>query len=436
MATVDDLLRRLHRQAAGLRVSSSPDRQVRAHLRAWVPLAKSAERVLEALDPRPEDRELYGLLRALGRAGLRQTGRPDASLERLALTVGALGDVIAGFPEAVAEAGQPQRWRLQASVQAALHAAARTTLNIARTAGQQRTVEVVRKVAEATELAALLPPSARASNLERLAVSRLTTGAVDGAVQLWADVAQWTFTNDRLVTGIALQEAAATLALLGQVTSGTLREAARRQVVDPGAARNAAQKAGVATAAWREAAAWPSSVELGGRADEHHRAVRAVREALTGPPLGRLTLRERVHTLHAAMSAAVVIGELQAATIARVAKHGGLWIAHERPNLRPPGVERRHVKLDWETMDPNHPAGRVLTDLARSAEQCWAAAADATNRAVLPSPTAVGESGQITLVENRVVVDWWETAEPATTTHRPEDHGLRTSTLPHPGIPR
>lgn len=435
MATVDDLLRRLHRQAADLSVWSDPDRRFRAQLRGWAQLATASSRVLDALDPRPQDRELYELLKVL-RCGSPGPGRVDAGIANLALIVGALGDVISTDPTRVAAAGQVQRSRLQASIQAALHAAARATLDTARSAGLERAGETFRRVAETTEPAALLPPSARVSTLERLTVTRLTTDTADGAVQLWADVVQDTFTNYRLVTGIALQEAAATLALLGQVTSGTLREAARRQVVDPGAARHAAQMAGAAAAAWRKAAAWPSSVQLGGRAHEHQQAVRAVREALTGPPLARLTLRERVHTLRAAGNAAVAIGELQAAAVALVASHGGFWIAHERPNLRPPGVERRHVKLDWDVMDPHHPAGRVLTDLARYAQQRWIAASDATNRAVLPSPPVQGETGQIALVDDRIVARWWETVEPAARTDRPEDHGLRTAVWVRPGMPR
>lgn len=435
MATVDDLLRTLHRQAAALRPTGRPDRQLRAHIRGWVPLATNALRVLDALDPRPEDRELYGLLRTLRRPGNSQRARNGTGLEKLALTMGAIGDAITTFPEPVAQAGQGQRSRLQASIEAALHATARTTLDIARSAEQPRAAELFREVSEVTELAALLPPSARVSSLERLTVTRLTTDTVDGAVRLWAVVAQQTFANYRLVTGVALQDAAATLALLCQVTADTLRDAARRPIVDPSAARHAARIMGRAAGAWRQAAAWPSSIQLGGRAHEHQQAVRAVRSALTGPPLTRLTLRERVHTLQAAVSAAVAISDLQARTVARVASHGGLWMAHERPNLRPPGVERRQVKLDWELMDPDHPAGRVLIDRARFAQQCLVAAADATDRAVLPSPPVRGEAGHIAMIGDRIVATWWDTIEP-TRVNRPENEAVRTASHDRSGIPR
>jgi hypothetical protein len=417
MATVDDLLRRLHRQAADLPVWSDPDRQFRAHLRGWVQLAGAASRVLDALDPRPQDSELYELLQVL-RRGSPGSGRVDAGIANLALIVGALGDVISTDPSRVAVAGQGQRSRLQASIQAALYAAARATLDKARSAGQERAGEALRQVTEATELAALLPPSARVSTLERMTVTRLTPDTVDGAVELWADTARQTFTNHRLVSGVALQEAAGTLALLCRASEDTFRDAAHRGITEPDAARRAADVLGGAAVAWRNAATWPSGIQLGGRAYEHHQAVQAARTALTGPPLARLTLRERTRSLRAALDTAVTIGDLQADAVERAAKQGGLWIAHERPNLRPLGVERRHVKLDWDRMDPDHPAARVLTDRARIAQRRLAAAA-AITRAVIPTTTP-GETGRIALVEERVVANWWETVEPPTRARRPD----------------
>ena len=420
MATVDDLLRTLHRQAAGLHPVGDPARQFPAHLRGWVPLASNALRVLEPLDPQPDDRELYVLLHTLSQGRHVRPGRIDARIARVALTVGALGDVLNSAAEAVAQAGQVQRSRLQASIHAALHATARTTYDLACAAGRERAGGTVRKVAQATELAALLPPMARVSTLERLTVTRLTPDTVDGAVQLWAGVAERTFHNFRLVTGVALQDAAATLALLSLTAADTLRQAARRTILDRDPAREAARLLTDASGAWRAAATWPARVQLGGRAHEHQQAARAVREALTGPPLARLTLRQQTQALRAAVSAAVTIAGSQAAAVAAAADRGGLWIAHERPNLRPPGVQRRHVKLDWETMGWGHPAGRHLTNQANIAHQALAVAAEALDQAVLPGATLRGDAGRIELVSNRIVADWWETIEPSAKDRQPE----------------
>lgn len=429
MASIDDLLSTLHRQAAGLHPSGQPDRQLHAHLNAWVPLAAHARRALEALDARPGDRELYGLLRTIART--ERPERKDAGLARLALTVGALGDAIMSLPDPIARAGQTQRSRLQASIQAAVYAAARATIGVARNAGQPKAVQILRSVAEATEIAAMLPPRGRVSTIDGLTVTRLTPDTADGAVQLWADTAQRTFTNDRLVTGIALQDAAATLALLCQISADTLQEASRRSICDPDAARDAADLLSRASLAWRKAAAWPTHLQLGGRAAEHQQAVRAVREALTGPPLARLTLRERAHTLRAALSAAVTIGEVHSATVARLAHHGGLWIAHERSNLRPPGVERRHVKLDWEPMDATNPAGKVIVDRSSSATRALSAAAQATDQSLIQAASPRGEIGPIALVDNRIVAGWWETVDVVARSRRPENE---VAGNPRPGL--
>lgn len=435
MATVDDLLRRMHRQAAGLRLTGDPQRRLEAQLRAWTALADNARRVLESLDLGPLQRDLYRLLGVLKRAAPDTAGRADAGLESLGVTIGVLGDAIMDFPHAVAQAGQPERAKLQRSIEAALYAAARATLEIARAAGACQVSEVLHQIADATEPAALLPPSVRVSSLERLTVGRLAPDSLEGAVGLWAVAALYTFTNYRLVTGLALQEAAATLALLSRVTADTLPDAARRQVVsDPAAARRAARVMSLSAAAWRKAAAWPSSIQLGGRAEEHRSAVRAVRDAITGPPLARLTARERVNALLAATGIGVTIGGMQAAAVAHVAGSGGLWIAHERINLRPPGVERRHVKLDWEVMDPDHPAGRMLIERTRNAQQLLVAAADALSRAVIPDPLPVAKSAPIALVDGRVVAKWWEAVEPASRTRRPEDEHSRAASPPSPGL--
>ncbi|MEA5054366.1 MAG: hypothetical protein VB093_13095 [Propionicimonas sp.] len=40
---------------------------------------------------------------------------------------------------------------------------------------------------------------------------------------------------------------------------------------------------------------------------------------------------------------------------------------------------------------------------------------------MLPATNLTGETGQIALVDDRIVTDWWETLEPAIRTRRPED---------------
>ena len=126
MATVDDLLRRMHRQAAGLPTLGQPSRLLEAHQLAWMPLATNARRVLESLDPRPDqDPEFYGLLQSLSLGRHTSAGQaPDPDLTALALTVGALGDMVNGFPEIVADVGQAQRTRAVGLPEGRAHPAA------------------------------------------------------------------------------------------------------------------------------------------------------------------------------------------------------------------------------------------------------------------------------------------------------------------------
>lgn len=430
MATVDDLLGRMHRQAANLKPKGQPDRQLQEHLAGWLPLAANSRRVLESLDPRPgEHPDFYGLLESLTRRRRITAGKADSDLEALALTVGALGDILDSFPKDVAKAGQAQRSRLQASIQAALYAAARSTLALAP--GSDDVRMLIGKVAEATELAALLPPRARESTLEGLTLTRLAAETVDGAVHLWLGAAQGTFTNYQLFTGIALQEAAATLSLLSLVTAGTLREAARRRIIDPDSAQQTAALMDSAAAAWRTASGWPSSVQLGGRAPEHHLAARSVRDALTGPPLARLTLREKAHALRSAAIDAATLGRLQACAVVWAVNAGGLWVGQVRPNLRPPRLQRRHIKSDWEPMPQGHPAGVVLAQWAQAAWRCQQAATEAMDGAVRPTVTRC-DPDVVALVDNRIAAGRWESIGIATRARKPDDE---VSSSPSPRRP-
>lgn len=434
MATVDDVLGRMHSQAAGLRPGGPPERKLQGQLAGWIPLAANSRRVLESLDPRPgEHPDFYGALESLSRRRRVSAGKPDADLEALARTVGALGDILDRYPTAVATAGQAQRSMLQASIQAALYAAARSTLSLA--AGTEPTGMLISKVAEATEFAALLPPRARESILEGLTVPRLTAESVDGAVQLWLGAAEGTFTNYQLFTGIALQEAAATLSLLSRISAGTLREAARRQIIDAGSARQAADLMDGAAAAWRKASAWPPFIQLGGRAPEHHSAVQSVRDALTGPPLARITLREKVHALRSAAIAAATIGRLQAGAVLWAVDSGGLWVAHPRPNLRPPGVQRRQVRFDWEPMSPDLPSGVLLAERAYTARKAQQAATEAIDEAVRPAIIG-SDASDLDLVDNRITAGRWEGIGVPARTRKPEDGVWPLSSQQRPSITR
>jgi hypothetical protein len=124
---------------------------------------------------------------------------------------------------------------------------------------------------------------------------------------------------------------------------------------------------------------------------------------------------------------------MQARAVTWLVNRGGLWVAHERPNLRPPGVERRHVKLDWETMPFDHPAGILLNERAYRARAALDKAAEAIDRAVLPGSDDPDAAGHLALVGNRIV---WEAVERNACSRKPEDAALGANPLQRHGIPR
>lgn len=436
MATIDDLLRRLHHQAAELTLSADPD-QLNAHLLGWAPLARHALRTLDALDPRPEDREIYTLLQPLSRGRGSTPGRSDHDVDAMALTLGAIGDILISSPKQVADAGQAQRDRMQATILAALHGAARATVEIARSSGRDDGVEQLQKVAEMTQLAALLPPRARVSSLERLTVTPLNVDTIDGGVALWAREAQRTLNNYRLVTGVALIDTAATLALLCGSASTTCREAARRRIVDPEAGRAASFLLADASEAWRRAANWPANIQLAGRAHDYRRAMQDVRHALGQAGLSGLTLRGRLGALRAAVDSATEIGHRQVGATRLATSGRGLWVAHDRENIRPRGMKPKQL-LEWGWMEFGDPAGLGLTKSAEAAQQSLVVAAEALDHAVLPVPGVRGEAFPVTLVEHRIAAGWWEMVGSAEgQNHRPDpQHGSPPMHLRRDGVPR
>jgi len=74
-----------------------------------------------------------------------------------------------------------------------------------------------------------------------------------------------------------------------------------------------------------------------------------------------------------------------------------------------------------------HPAGRILTDRAHSAQRLLTVGAEAVSRAVLASAPLRGETGRIALVADRIVAGWWETIEPPARARKPEDQGAMIS---------
>lgn len=372
MATVADLLDLLHRQAwelAQQRVDA-PEEALQPHMRGWVKVAAAASRALAQLDVR---RDLDEVLDQLADGGLASPGRPDRRLADLSVTFGGIGDLLAAEQVNIELAGYAARSRLHASMWAALNTAARATLAIAQDGGGSEQATVLATLATVTELAALIPPAARENLLDRLPAASPGSATLKGAVDGWAAAAGEVLTNDHQVTGYGLQRVAGSIALICQVTAATTKEAADARLVDPDAARVAARALQRAAQAWRQAAAWPPYLRLGGRTTELRHASTALDAALTGPHATGLP--ERLTSLWAAVNVATLIGDEHRVMTARLAAGGGLWVsvaalpaAYQASH---PGVRRSgwvpQPASDTATSKPLATAARAATDALRNA---------------------------------------------------------------------
>ena len=238
MATVADLLDRLHRQAwelAQQRVDA-PDEALGQHMRGWVKVAASASRALAPLHIR---RDLDDVLDQLADGGLASPGRPDRRLVEMSLTYGGIGDLLAAEQVHVELAGYTSRSRLHTSMWAGLHTAARATLAVAQDAGATEPAAVLAGLADITELAALIPPSARENLLDRLSATPARDATLKGAVDTWAAVAGEILSSDHQVTGYALQRTAGSIAMICHVAATTTKEAAAAGLINTDSAHQA-----------------------------------------------------------------------------------------------------------------------------------------------------------------------------------------------------
>lgn len=407
MATMDDLLRQLHRRVAEFAPSEvrSP-RQFDMCLSAWEALANQSRRALGVLTTPADDPEPSRLLERIARRGRAVPDNADARVASIALHVGVVGDLLAIARSQVARASRADMLRLQANLHAALHATARRTLDVALLCGKHDPDGLLRRLADATELAARLSPQARASALDRLTVPTLAPTCVTGMVGLWASEARLVVGDPLLVTGTVLTETAGTLSLLCAVAAENVTAFTHSRVSELGPWLSAEKLLTRAARAWRRAAVWPVNVQLGGRQPGYHRLTRLVREAVRDARFSRLPRVRKVKLLREAVSVAHGIGELQAATVIRLANWRGLWRAHPRANLRPVGMRARVTRYEWDRLEWSHPERQQLLDAAKAADAALGAATAAFDEAVLPVPSADWSANSLALVDGRITAGY------------------------------
>lgn len=414
MATVDDLLRQLHRRVArlGTRDGHDPSVQFASHLRGWRQLASQSQRTLGYLRPQSGDRELSRLLDLLAR-GISGTPAVASTLTAVALPIGAIGDLLAGAPRAIDDATSGDCLRLRANLHAALHAVARATLALGRAARRADPKGVLERLANATELASLLPPPARASSLDRLTAARHSPATLDGAVGLWEYEARRVLGNRVLVTGVVLTDTAATLAVLCAAASRQLANAAGDGRVSPATWLAVAGQLDEAASTWRGAAVWPANVQLGGRQPDYRLTTKRVRDALRGPRFGYLPRQRRLRVLRDALAVAQGVGQLQAHTVEQLANRRGLWVTHARANLRPAGMRQRAGSRDWGRLEWGHPERQQLVDTVQAAERALRRATAGLDALLLAAPAVDCHPARLVLIEGCVTSPVPQPPQPA-----------------------
>ena len=344
MATIADLAARLEREALTLGPPAT-DATLDAYVAGWILLADRTRHAVTylPLGGRPEKvgiglRTVLDPLASGPRHPLPADTEPVPALARLALAMGAIGDVLAdnlrsgSLPEYVgAEAA-----KLEATLLAPVHLAAhwsRTGLEHQEVPRNRASIHgLLDDLAAVTEPWALIPPAHRGSVLEDLRIRTTSAPGLEGATVAWADEALLVLTDRYRVSGWAMQAIAGNLALI----SHTARVAVQAATPDgrlPAGDQGSAHALAESSTAWRAAATWPPHVRLGGKATELRALTRDLQQQLAGdPPRALVDTRDLIRlALPVAQAHTAMMDNL-------VAKHE-LWV--HGPSLGPSAGDLR-----------------------------------------------------------------------------------------------
>jgi len=329
VATIGQLLDRLAIQIHDL--AWTPDDTVGAHAAGWIPLARATGQAITLLPlGGRSDQVKLGIRNVLAplARGPRQSdddATPAPQLVELATTVGAISDSLSGIlrwgprPEQI---GRPAL-ALEAELLSAIHVAARWS----RAAAERQypspprppLVTFLGDLRVVTEPYALIPPQRRGSaTLESLAFAAPSSRGLEGVVAAWAEASRSILNDHYRVSGWAMQVIAADLALITQAVQRPF------DLADDGGAVAAASYVSEALSlgarSWRQAAAWPPHVRLGGQNADLRLASRDLREGVRSNPVSTIAQARRVLGLD------VPIGAAHARCMSALVRKHELWI--------------------------------------------------------------------------------------------------------------
>jgi hypothetical protein len=341
----------------------------------WGALTRASLHLQQARPRHPNGsaRRLEALLNSLAAApGEYPLPAPGTGLMDVTATIGCTAEVMrvrtVASPAAREQAGDA----IRTSLEAALARAARWTQRGFLDAGVSPEPEIVR-------LAVSEAAPHRSPALLTWRTIAPTDPGIDGAVSRWESAATETITSPRLVTQLALQLAAADIALVCASASAVMRTGADADAFpDASAACEALDRAG---RSWRRAARWPAELRLGGRASELRQASADLRQHLDDTLRTRddwkrpedmfaeVTADQLVAVMHSGLQSAIRVGQQVAAAFDGLA-HGAsrVWLDADQIPV-PSAVQQALDSARYEWLpDPAgfHSAGGLHHDSAEA----------------------------------------------------------------------
>lgn len=353
----------------------------------WGALARASLHLLQARPRHPNERarRLEALLNSLAAApGEYPLPAPGNGLMDITATIGCTAEVMrvrtVASPAAREQAGEA----IRTSLEAALARAARWTQRGFLNAEVRPEPEIVRLAGSDAD--PHLSPA-----LQAWRIIGPTDPDIDGAVSRWESAATETISSSRLVTQLALQLAAADIALVCASAGAVMGSGSESGAFsDASAACEALDSAGQS---WRQAARWPAELRLGGRASELRQASADLRHHLDGTLRTRgdrkrpedmfaeVTAEQLVAVMHSGLQSAVRVGHQVAAAFDDLT-HGASRVWLDASHTPRPGPVQRALdsgRYEW------------LPDPARfhSAEALVPASAEAIDRLVRATPLTI-----------------------------------------------
>lgn len=382
-----DLLIALDARLADLEATTMLPGSIPRVRQEWGALARASLQLLQARPRHHNDsaRRLEALLNSLTAAPCEYPlPAPGTGLMVITATIGCTAEVMrvrtVASPAARKQAGDA----IQTSLESALARAARWTQRGFLDVGVGPEPEIVR-------LASSDADPHRSPTLQTWRIIGPTDPGTDGAVSRWESAATEITTSPRLVTQLALQLAAADIALMCASASAVMRNGADAGALsDSSAVCEALDSAG---RAWRETTRWPAELRLGGRASELRQASADLRHHLDDTLRTRgdwkphedmfadITAEQLVDVLHSGLQSAIRVGHQVAAAFDGLA-HGASRVWLDASQTPMPGVVQQaldSVRYGWFP----DPAG------FHSAEALHQVASEAVVRLVQATPLII-----------------------------------------------